>query len=1065
MKKFFVVLMSLLLVFTMIPATAFGEVGEEEIYDMADTKVGDLILPLYSNYICKIYSNSDKEINIKVEITLAIDHPEWDMNAGDVYQINETFSNGRKDIMTPVGAVVDEIIIDKEAGSFKYVLHEVPGISGTYRKSGVILQNTYMIQMTCDSTRPLNIKAKFFEDSTLSKSFLNGTYDFEKTVQISETFFMSAPIGLKVVSAEYDEESNTMSFVYRKYTWNEDDFPYKTGDIIAKGTELGGIKSNQDNASTTFKFIIYEDETCQKAIDKNGYSYSVTPLIYGSMGNSGFVLPVNVMFAGIEDNSLVEGNQIVTFKMYEIGPILSEDEKESIEGLENTVNSEFEKINSSNAHLEIADPSKMGIEGYTRNSATMYVGNGNWTSHQWGLTQRMSAKELGFDSDGGAVIQTQLYKDKAFTQPISNEFDANWDSYYPIQQNVTYYADVYYLVYVGEATKEIHFSKPVEVSFEYVSVSATSNEVKQIKANSDSKIIFELTDLARINSVVVGGLDSFIPPLKNPDAFLKKQNENVYKKLVGNTKLDISIVYGGGGDAFEVVGDASCGISYYVDDVYYGDGGYKDFQPIIYINQILYVPEGTTDRAAFAENRIKDYLGEGSFEAEFTKVTDKTFVELCCSTLNLDEERLKNILEIDSLNEIKAMYFTEHGIAFYSHESKTDESSYLGAYMTCLPGDYTHDLFTNSKLEEVGILEYMVDPDGKPVTNTKAYAPYKLVLTDINKGVSHDYLYMVGIGTEEQLKEPFADWKDEETGIVTKGENGYIPFDAYTKIRVIKGGEEIKFIKNKVGDDKAVNCFDINAYTNFKGGKLEDLGDGLMKVMIPIGKIKEEGVKAHYVDDEGNVQDLEFTVEEVEGQKYVCFIVKHFSVYAISGESTAPQVENPFKDVKEADYFYDPVCWALENAITDGMTPTQFAPNSPCTRGQVVTFLWRAAGSPKVGVGNTFKDVKKTEYYAEAVNWAVQNGITDGTSPTTFSPNAPCTRAQVVTFLWRVAGEPKAGTDNAFKDVKKNEYYSEPVTWAVREAITDGMSPTQFAPNATCTRGQIVTFLYRYYNA
>ena len=158
--------------------------------------------------------------------------------------------------------------------------------------------------------------------------------------------------------------------------------------------------------------------------------------------------------------------------------------------------------------------------------------------------------------------------------------------------------------------------------------------------------------------------------------------------------------------------------------------------------------------------------------------------------------------------------------------------------------------------------------------------------------------------------------------------------------------------------------------------------------------------------------------------------------------------------------------WAVENGITEGMSPTIFAPDSLCTRAQVVTFLWRMSGRPEPESSyNPFTDVKPGKWYYDAVLWAVENGITEGMSPTTFEPDKQCTRAQGVTFIWRLAGTPKAvGTDNPFTDVKSGKWYYDAVLWAVENGITDGTTPTTFAPNLECTRAHIVTFLYRYWN-
>ncbi|MBR2047543.1 MAG: leucine-rich repeat protein [Oscillospiraceae bacterium] len=174
-------------------------------------------------------------------------------------------------------------------------------------------------------------------------------------------------------------------------------------------------------------------------------------------------------------------------------------------------------------------------------------------------------------------------------------------------------------------------------------------------------------------------------------------------------------------------------------------------------------------------------------------------------------------------------------------------------------------------------------------------------------------------------------------------------------------------------------------------------------------------------------------------------------------------LSNPFADVKDTDYYFMPVLWALEHGITAGTGPDTFAPNAPCTRGQVVTFLWRANGEPEpVSDDNPFSDVAPGDYYYRAVLWAVENGITSGTGNGRFSPNTTCTRAQVVTFLWRALGEPApAEWDNPFSDVAQGVYYYQPVLWAVENSITSGTSPTAFSPNNPCTRGQVVTFLYR----
>ena len=169
-----------------------------------------------------------------------------------------------------------------------------------------------------------------------------------------------------------------------------------------------------------------------------------------------------------------------------------------------------------------------------------------------------------------------------------------------------------------------------------------------------------------------------------------------------------------------------------------------------------------------------------------------------------------------------------------------------------------------------------------------------------------------------------------------------------------------------------------------------------------------------------------------------------------------------FVDVATGSYYEDAVDWAVENGITNGVSANRFDPNGVCTRAQAVTFLWRAAGSPAPRSRTMpFTDVPVGSYYYDAVLWAVENGITKGTSDTTFSPNMTCSRAQIVAFLWRSEKSPAAGSRNPFADVKSTAYYAGAVLWAVREDITKGTTNTTFSPDADCTRAQIVTFLWR----
>ena len=253
-------------------------------------------------------------------------------------------------------------------------------------------------------------------------------------------------------------------------------------------------------------------------------------------------------------------------------------------------------------------------------------------------------------------------------------------------------------------------------------------------------------------------------------------------------------------------------------------------------------------------------------------------------------------------------------------------------------------------------------------------------------------------------------------------------------------------------------------------------GDGtaIFEISIPFSEICEGGaaeagdsvylsIGAEGGSGDTKDSDTSYSISLGDFTYYVSqkSAVNH-AAFLLSDEELKTAVENPFKDVADIDYFFDPVMWAVKNKVTSGTDADTFSPNDTCTRAQVVTFLWRAKGSPEPNSSeNPFVDVKADDYFYKAVLWAKENNITSGTDATHFSPDDGCTRAQVVTFLWRTEGEPDAGSaENPFADVG-SEYYTSAVLWAVAQDITKGTDTTHFSPNDTCTRGQIVTFLYR----
>ena len=201
---------------------------------------------------------------------------------------------------------------------------------------------------------------------------------------------------------------------------------------------------------------------------------------------------------------------------------------------------------------------------------------------------------------------------------------------------------------------------------------------------------------------------------------------------------------------------------------------------------------------------------------------------------------------------------------------------------------------------------------------------------------------------------------------------------------------------------------------------------------------------------DGNYNDKTTTCEVAVTRRYS------------SSTTVTPEETVKFADVSTSAYYYDAVKWAVENGVTDGLSATMFGPYESCTRAQIVPFLWRAAGSPEPKAMSSFTDVPASAYYAKAVDWAVENGITNGLTETTFAPDATCTRGQSVTFLYRALKGTASGSAN-FTDVKSDAFYADAINWAVANNVTNGTSNTTFSPDADCTRAEIVTFLYRAY--
>lgn len=256
--------------------------------------------------------------------------------------------------------------------------------------------------------------------------------------------------------------------------------------------------------------------------------------------------------------------------------------------------------------------------------------------------------------------------------------------------------------------------------------------------------------------------------------------------------------------------------------------------------------------------------------------------------------------------------------------------------------------------------------------------------------------------------------------------------------------------KNAITGARELSVIEVSLSSN--GEKISNFNGGSVTIDVPFQWSMKGLLRAYYIDDNGNKSAIDVTYKN----GVATLVLNHFSTYVVEAVDALS-----FTDVSVKEYYFDAIAWAVKNAITEGVNDTIFAPGASCTRAQMVTFLWRANGSPEPTVTELpFTDVAVDAYYAKAVLWAVKNGITTGTNDTTFDPDGVVTRAEAVTFLWRAAGNP-AADGKLFADVESTKYYAEAVRWAVANGVTKGVSDTSFAPSSACTRAQIVTFLYR----
>lgn len=314
-------------------------------------------------------------------------------------------------------------------------------------------------------------------------------------------------------------------------------------------------------------------------------------------------------------------------------------------------------------------------------------------------------------------------------------------------------------------------------------------------------------------------------------------------------------------------------------------------------------------------------------------------------------------------------------------------------------------------------------------------------------------------------------WTSSDPAVATVDENGVVK-------AIAKGTATITAT---AADDRDVEAAcTVTVYKRYSGGSAtqtptntittpDKLENGAWTVS-PKNAREGATVTVTVAPDQGFVLDT-LTVIDKNGNKLTLtdkgdgtytFTMPDFRVEVNATFVTKDTPHNTFVDVNSGTFYYDAVYWAVQKGITVGTDANHFSPEAPCTRAQIVTFLWRAAGSPVVNGTMNFSDVPADSCYADAIRWAVNAGITSGTSSTTFSPNDTCTRAQAVSFLCR-AFNGKASGKASFSDVSADSYYADTVAWATENGVTGGIGGGLFGPDNDCTRAQIVTFLYRAY--
>jgi hypothetical protein len=370
--------------------------------------------------------------------------------------------------------------------------------------------------------------------------------------------------------------------------------------------------------------------------------------------------------------------------------------------------------------------------------------------------------------------------------------------------------------------------------------------------------------------------------------------------------------------------------------------------------------------------------------------------------------------------------------------------------LICCPAAKTGKLTIPASVKEIRNLgdcidEYVV-AEGNPAYASKDGALFSKDMTKLYRcAAAFAGVYQVPASVKELDSNAFARCT-KLTGVTLPSAVTVLPYYAFqgcTALKEITIPNQITKIEGFAFD----GCENLASITI--PASVNEIGWYAFTHCPALRDIRFAGTRAQWNQALGDAKDSSWVTNQIQK-----------AVHCSDDAAPAPA----FSDVKADAFYAESVDWAVNHnpQITNGVGDGKFAPGETCTRGQVVTFLWRAMGCPEPkSTSNPFTDVKEGSFYYKAVLWAVENDVTKGMSTTTFAPGEGCTRAHVVTFLWRAHAKPAAGQNNPFSDVPAGQYYSDAVLWAVSKDITKGITATTFVPGSFCTRGQIVTFLYR----